>query len=357
MGTSEEVLLQAARRGDEDAYAQLVESRRPELQAHCYRMLGSVHDAEDALQEALLRAWRGLPRFEGRSSVRSWLYRIATNACLDALGRRPARMLPLDHGPAADPHDGPGRPMVESVWIEPFPDERLAARLEEGAPEARYGVRESVELAFVAALQHLPPRQRAVLILREVLGFSAAEVAAELGTTIASVNSALQRARASLDERVPDESQQTAARALGDAGLREVVDRYVAAWEAGDVDGVVGMLAEDVVITMPPMATWYAGRDAARVFLEQFAFARRWSRDREVFEAGVRDVRLVRTGANGQPALAAYNRDPEDGLLKPYALQVLSLRGGRISQVDGFVTPRFFPAFGLPDVLEEPAGP
>jgi RNA polymerase sigma-70 factor (ECF subfamily) len=353
MRMSEEVLLEAARRGDEDAYAELVAPRRAELHAHCYRMLGSVQDAEDALQEALLRAWRGLPRFQGRSSVRSWLYRIATNTCLDALGRRPARTLPLDHGPASDPHDGPGRPLVESVWIEPYPDERLAARLDEGAPEARYDMRESVELAFVAALQHLPPRQRAVLILREVLGYSAAEVADELETTVASVNSALQRARASLDERLPDESQQSVARGLGDAELREIVDRYVAAWEAGDVEAVVGMLAEDVVVTMPPMATWYAGRDAARVFLEEYAFARRWSRDREVFEAGVRDVRLVRTSANGQPALAAYNRDPEDGRLKPYALQVLTLRGGLIAQVDGFVTPRHFPAFGLPDVLED----
>ena len=354
---SEEVLLEAARRGDESAFADLVEPRRGELQAHCYRMLGSVHDAEDALQDTLLRAWRGLPRFQGRSSVRSWLYRIATNASLDALGRRPARMLPLDHGPASDPHDGPGRPLVESVWIEPYPDERIAARLEEGAPEARYDLRESIELAFVAALQHLPPRQRAVLILCEVLGFSAAEVAEELDTTVASVNSALQRARASLDERLPDESQQADARSLGDAALRKIVDRYVAAWEAGDVDAVVEMLAEDVVVTMPPMATWYAGRDAARVFLEEWAFARRWSRERDVFEAGVRDVRLVRTSANGQPALAAYNRDPETGELRPYALQVLTLRGGRIAQVDGFVTPRFFPAFGLPDVLEEPAGP
>jgi RNA polymerase sigma-70 factor (ECF subfamily) len=349
---SEEVLLEAARRGDQAAYEGLVGPRRAELHAHCYRLLGSVQDAEDALQDTLLRAWRGLPRFEGRSSVRSWLYRIATNACLDAIGRRPGRVLPLDHGPASDPHDGPGRPLVESAWIEPYPDERLGARLAETAPEARYDARESVELAFVAALQHLPPRGRAVLILREVLGFSAAEVAEELGSSVASVNSALQRARASLDERLPDESQQAVARALGDAGLRAIVDRYVAAWEAGDVDAVVEMLADDVVVTMPPMATWYAGRDAARVFLAEWAFARRWSRDRDVFEAGVRDVRLLRTSANGQPALAAYNRDPETGVLRPYALQVLTLRGDRIAQVDGFVTPRFFPAFGLPDVLD-----
>src|ERR687892_1902413 len=185
-------LLSAARRGDEDAYRRLVEPRRAELHAHCYRMLGSVHDAEDALQDALLRAWRGLGRFEGRSSLKSWLYTIATNTCLNTIQRRPKRVLPLDYGPATDPHDGLGLPPLESVWVEPFPDEGLG--LEDGyaAPEARYEVRESVELAFVAALQHLPANQRAALILREVLGFSAQETAESLDTTVASVNSALQ---------------------------------------------------------------------------------------------------------------------------------------------------------------------
>ena len=172
-----------------------MEAHRSELLAHCYRMLGSVHDAEDALQDALLRAWRGLARFEGRSSLRSWLYRIATNTCLDLIAKRPKRVLPVDYGPPRDPHDGPLIPLAESVWVEPFPDEALG--LEDGyaAPEARYEQRESVELAFIAALQHLPPNQRAALILREVLGFSAREVAEILDTTTASVNSALQRAR------------------------------------------------------------------------------------------------------------------------------------------------------------------
>src|SRR5207248_11326554 len=181
-------LLDAAKAGDEGAFARLVEPYRAELHAHCYRMLGSVYDAEDALQEALLRAWRSLARFEGRSSLRSWLYTIATNTCLDQIGRRPKRVLPIDYGPPTDPHDGPGEPVVESVWIEPYPDERLG--LEDGlaSPEARYELRESVELAFVAALQHLPANQRAVLILREVLGFSAREVAEALDTTVASVN-------------------------------------------------------------------------------------------------------------------------------------------------------------------------
>src|ERR687886_33684 len=173
----ERQVLEAARGGDESAYARLVEPYRPELHAHCYRMLGSVHDAEDAMQEAMLRAWRGLPRFEGRSSLRSWLYTIATNTSLNAIEKRPKRVLPIDYGPAADPHEGPGEPVVESVWVEPYPDETLG--LEDGlaAPDARYEQRESVELAFIAALQHLPPNQRAALILREVLGFSAKEAA------------------------------------------------------------------------------------------------------------------------------------------------------------------------------------
>src|SRR2546421_11840877 len=229
-------LLEAARGGREEAFAQLVEPYRAQLHAHCYRMLGSVHDAEDAVQEALLRAWRGLSRFEGRSSLRSWLYTIATNTCLTAIERRPKRVLPIDYGPPTDPHVAPGEPIVESVWVEPYPDETLG--LEDGfaTPEARYEQREGVELAFIAALQHLPANQRAVLILREVLGFSAKETADMLDTSVASVNSALQRARASTDEPVPEQSQQETLRSLGDDAIREIVDRYVDAWERGDVE-------------------------------------------------------------------------------------------------------------------------
>src|SRR5581483_181308 len=184
--TAERDLLAAAGRGDEAAFERLVQSYRGELHAHCYRMLGSLHDAEDALQDAMLRAWRAIGRFEGRSTVRSWLYKIATNTCLDVIARRPKRVLPIDYGPPADPHDGPGAPVVESVWVEPYPDEAMS--LDDGfaAPEARYELRESVELAFVATLQHLPANQRAALILREVLGFSAKEVAATLETSVAS---------------------------------------------------------------------------------------------------------------------------------------------------------------------------
>src|SRR3954465_4302543 len=226
----ERELLEAPGGGGEDAFGRLVEPHRGELHAHCYRMLGSGHDAEDALQEALLRAWRGIARFEGRSSLRSWLYTIATNTCLNAIERRPKRVLPVDYGPAADPHGGPGEPVVESVWIEPYPDESLAPEDGKARPEARYEQRESLELAFIAALQHLPPNQRAVLVLREVLGFSAKEVAESLDTSVASVNSALQRARVAVDERVPEQSQQETLRSLGDDEEREIVDRHAPAW-------------------------------------------------------------------------------------------------------------------------------
>jgi RNA polymerase sigma-70 factor (ECF subfamily) len=344
----ERAMLDAARKGDEHAYRGLVEPLRGPLHAHCYRMLGSVHDAEDALQDALLRAWRALPRFEGRSSLRSWLYKIATNTCLNLIARRPKRVLAAEHGPAADPHDGPGAPLVESVWVEPYPDERLADAAV-AAPDARYEERESVELAFVAALQHLPARQRAVLILREVLGFSASEVADVLDTSVPSINSALQRARKAIDERRPAQSQQATLRALGDERLRDLVQRYVEAWEGGDVDAIVAMLAEDATLAMPPMATWYRGRGAVAVFLSDWAFAQRW--DTERFVPGDRRVRLVPVNANGQVAFAAYRWDPEQGEHVPMALQVLTLDGERIADITGFVTPEVFRHFGLPDVL------
>jgi RNA polymerase sigma-70 factor, ECF subfamily len=319
-------LLEAARGGDEDAFRRLVEPHHGELHAHCYRMLGSVHDAEDALQDALLRAWRGLSGLEDRNSLRAWLYRISTNACLDAIGRRPKRVLPIDYSPAANPDEGPGEPLVESVWLEPYPDERLG--LEDGyaAPEARYEQREAVELAFIAALQYLPANQRAVLILREVLGFSAKEVAESLETTVASVNSALQRARQAVDERLPVQSQQATLRSLGDDGLRDIVDGYVDAWERNDVDAVVAMLAEDATFAMPPLATWFGGRDAIAVFLAGWPLSGQWR------------WRVVRTRANGQAALAYYSWDPEQGSYLPFALNVLTLRGERIGDVTAFIT-------------------
>ena len=224
-------LLAAAKRGDEDAFGRLVAPYRRELQAHAYRMLGSAADAEDALQDALLGAWRGLARFEGRSSLRSWLYTITTNASLKAIQRRPKRVLPIDYGPAADPHERPGEPLLESVWIEPSPDEHLFVEDATASPEARYEVRESVELAFIAALQHLPARQRAVLILRDVLGFSAREAAEVLETTPISIDSALQRAHKTVEQRLPE--QRASRRPCDRSATRSCARSSTATWRRG----------------------------------------------------------------------------------------------------------------------------
>jgi RNA polymerase sigma-70 factor, ECF subfamily len=337
--TSERTLLDAACAGDEDAFRRLVDPYRAALHAHCYRMLGSVHDAEDALQEALLRAWRGLCRFDGRGSLRNWLYRIATNSCLDALGRRPKRVLPIDYAPPVDADAGePGRPLAESLWVEPYPDEMLGVDDGYAAPDARYERRESIELAFIAALQHLPARQRAVLILREVLGFSAKEVAESLDTTVASVNSALQRARKTLDERQPARSQQATLRSLGDERVREIVQSFVAAFERGDVDAIVGMLTDDATFAMPPYEEWYLGREA---------IADSWLMPGEPPGR----LRFLETQANGQLALGAYAFDRERKLYLPVALDVLTLRGSRIAEVTAFRTTEIFSLFGLPDEL------
>jgi RNA polymerase sigma-70 factor (ECF subfamily) len=324
-GASEGQLLIAARGGDEAAFGRLVEGYRGELHAHCYRMLGSVYDAEDALQECMLRAWKALAKFEGRSAFRSWLYTIATNTCLNLIAKRPKRVLPIDYGPAADPHEAPGRPITESVWLEPYPDEMLAIEDGRAVPEATYEQREAVELAFVAALQHLPPNQRAALILREVLGFSAKEVAEQLETSVASVNSALQRARAAIDERVPEQSQQETLRALGDEELREIVDRYVDAWERNDVEQFVAMLAEDANFTMPPLATWYSTREGIRIWASGSSMSGDWR------------WKAVVTRANGQPALGFYAWSEEEGAYMPFALNVLSFRGREIVAVDAFI--------------------
>jgi RNA polymerase sigma-70 factor (ECF subfamily) len=334
-------LLEAARRGDEGAFERLIAPYRGELQAHCYRMLGSVHDAEDALQDALLRAWRGIAKFEGRSSLRSWLYRIATNSSLRLIERRPARVLPIDHGPPADPHAEIGTPLVESTWIEPYPDDRLEAMGGPLSPEARYEVRESVELAFTAALQHLPPLQRAVLILSDVLGFAPGEVAETLEASPASVYSALQRARKATDERLPDQSQQQTLRALGDERLREAVGRFVDAWEGHDVDAIRSMLTEDAVLAMPPWATWFRGRDSVADFLPRGPLRpdRRW--------------KLVPTRASGQIALASYWAD-ESRPLSAEGIQVLSFDvDGRLSEINAFRDPNLFRSFGLPMDLED----
>ncbi len=316
--------MDAAKSGDEHAFGALVEPYRGELHAHCYRMLGSAFDADDALQETLLRAWKALPRFEGRSSLRSWLYTIATNTCLNHIAKRPKRILPIDYGPATDPHDGPGQPLVESVWVEPYPDEQLGLADGLAGPDARYEMRESVELAFIVALQHLPATQRAILILREVLGFSAAEVAEALDTTVAAVNSGLQRARKAVEERVPEQSQQANLRAVGDQELRELVRTYADAWERNDVETVVKMLAEDAAISMPPLASWFGPRDVMARFLELFPLSGMWR------------WRTRLTTANGQPAIGFYAWEDEHRAYMPFALNVLTFRGDEVVDVVAF---------------------
>ena len=337
---NERELLAAARAGDEAAFAGLVGPYRRELHAHCYRMLGSVPDAEDALQDALLGAWKGLQRFEGRSSLRSWLSTIATNACLKAIRRRPRRVLPVDYGPPSDPDDRPSEPLVESVWVDPYADADLFVADHAAAPEVRYELRESVELAFVAALQHLPPRQRAVLILRDVLGFSARETAAALDTKPTSVDSALQRAHKAVDARLPEQSQQAALGALDDGQLRAIVNGYIEAWERADIDAVVAMLAQEVTLAMPPYPNWYAGREAVAAFLHAYPLAagNRW--------------RVVPTSANGQLAFGHYiYRDAEDAFVAS-EISVLRLGGTQIEDITIFRDPPAPARFGLPERIE-----
>ena len=320
---------------DEQTYAEQLEPHRRALQAHCYRMLGSVQDAEDAVQETLTRAWRGLDRFEGRSSLRSWLYSIATNVCLRFIERRPTRVLPIDYGPPSDPHAPLGPPLVETTWIEPFPDAHIGLDAGLAGPEARYDQREAVELAFIAALQHLPARQRAVLILRDVLGFSGAEVADALQTSAASVYSLLQRAHATIDERLPERTQQATLRSLGDEHLSAIVDRYVAAWADSDVDAIVEMLTEGATLAMPPTASWLGGRDAIATGLRAGPLNGRVS------------WRLVPSAANGQLAMGVYRLE-RSGVYLPYGITVLTLRGKLIDEITTFGDPAGPARFGLP---------
>ncbi|HEV8459165.1 MAG TPA: sigma-70 family RNA polymerase sigma factor [Gaiellaceae bacterium] len=322
-------LLQLAQRGDQRAYGELVEPHRSVLHAHCYRMLGSLEDADDALQDALIRAWRGIGRFEVRSSLRTWLYRIATNSSLQLIERRPSRKLSPDVAEPAVAHTPPGEPLAESVWLEPYLDD----------PFTQIEQRETLELAFVASLQHLPPRQRAVLLLCEVLDFSAKEVAELFETTVASVNSALQRARQTVEQRVPAQTQQETLRTLGDEHARELVKRYMTAIEQSDVDGLVSLLTEDVVWAMPPLSTWYAGLDTVVPFLTEYPLTERW--------------RHIPTRANAQLAVACYMWDEETQRFEGHTIDVLTLRGDRIAEVTAFIDLRPFARLGLPEWLDE----
>jgi RNA polymerase sigma-70 factor, ECF subfamily len=327
-------------------FEQLAAPLRRELKVHCYRMLGSLHEAEDAVQETYLRAWRSFNSFDGRGAFRAWLYRIATNACLDTLASRKhvQRMLPDQRAPATTEMPD-GTPATDVAWLEPYPDSDLEGIADDAPnPEARYTSRQAVQLAFVAVIQQLPPRQRAVLLLCDVMGWSAGEAAHLLSGSVASVNSALQRARETLAKRYPNGRPPIAA--APNPAQQMLLGRYLKAWEGLDLDGFVALLKEDATYTMPPLPQWYAGRRAVRSFFE-----RAWK-----FYDG---FRLVPTAANRQPAFAAYSRSSADAPWTAHSIHVLALEQQMASALTLFykpVGPRLFHAFGLPLTLPDAAG-
>jgi RNA polymerase sigma-70 factor (TIGR02960 family) len=328
--------LALARTGDEQAFRGLTDPHRRELHVHCYRIVGSVQDAEDLVQETLLAAWRGIEQFEGRASLRAWLYRIATNRCLNALRDSARRPQQVEVQPMEMP--APTR-WAEPVWLQPYPDALLADLPDDSpGPEARYEARESIELAFITGLQHLPPRQRAALVLRDVLGFQAAEVAGMLDTSEASVKGALQRARATLAAHRPARERERAPTA-GSVREREVVGRFADAVQSGDLDTLVALLTDDAWVTMPPAPHQYQGRAAIGAFL----------RNRATRRGG--PLRVVPTRANGQPAFGCYFPAPHTAIARPYGLFVLTLDGDRISDITWFSDTGLFPHFGLPRTL------
>jgi len=327
------------------AFERLAEPLRREIKLHCYRMLGSLHEADDLVQETYLRAWRSFDTFEG-GSFRAWLYKIATNACLNAIESRKhaRRFLPDQRAPAAVEMPN-GVPATDVAWLEPYPDSQLEAIADEAPnPEARYASREAVQLAFVAAIQQLPPRQRAVLLLYDVLGWSAVEAATLLGGSTASINSALQRARETLAKRYPEGRPSVVP--SPNAAQQKLLGRYLQAWEKLDVDGFVALLKEDATYTMPPIPQWYVGRGAIRTFFE-FAW--------KLYDG----YRMVPTAANGQPAFAAYARTRADEPWTAHSIHVLSLDRGTISRLTLFfrpLGPQLFQAFGLPLTLADDTG-
>ncbi len=327
-------LLAAAQRGDSTAFDRLLAPHRRELHAHCYRMLGSVQDAEDALQEALLGAWKGLAPFEGRSSLRSWLYKITTHACLRLLSQRPRRILSPEHGPARSDVFELGQPVLDPIWLEPWVETQTA---DPSDPAATALQRESLELAFVAALQHLPGPQRAVLLLAEVLEFSAAEIAEQLDTSVAAVNSALQRARKTLAERGPSRTQHAELGSLQPAEQRALVDDFLRAWHGKDLAALLSLLTEDVRFIMPPLPAWFDGRhDVARFFGER-VFAMPW--------------RLVPLRVNTQLGFACYSMPPGASELRLSAINLLCLRAGKIAEIDAFLDSQLLGRLGLPAAL------
>lgn len=331
----EDELVGRARGGDADAFAAIAERFRAELQLHCYRIVGSAQDAEDLVQETLLAAWRGLEGFAGRSSVRSWLYRIATNRSLNTVRDRARR--PPGPPPPPEPSPPPPQPTgpPEPVWLQPYPDVLLDGAVDHArGPEARYEARESVGLAFMIALQRLPPRQRAALVLRDVLGFRAAEAADILETTEVSINRALHRARRAVEETLPDRELAPLPRSREE---QELVSRFTTAFESGDIAGVVALLSDDGVLRMPPEGIEYRGRAAVAGFLATVPGNGQLQR-----------FRLVPTRANGQPAFGCYLRDPHAPVGHAYGLMVLTLSGGEVVEITGFADTGIFGLFGLP---------
>jgi RNA polymerase sigma-70 factor (ECF subfamily) len=331
----------ATHAGGDSAFAALLERHRAELQVHCYRMLGSFEDSEDLVQETFLRAWRhrSSVSLDGRSSPRAWLYRIATNACLDVLRSRPRRLTPPQVAAPADP-SAPLAPPADLPWLQPYPDRLLESIAPaEDEPGAVIVARETLELAFMAAIQHLPPRQRAVLILRDVLAWSAKDTAALLEASVGSVNSALQRARATLRHRLPERRTEWARSSRPSEQERELLRRYVDAHERADVAALAELLREDARLTMPPHPTWYEGREAILVASEKG------------FDPAFGRLRSVAFGANLQPAVAYYLCRPGESEYRPLAFDVLRIEGGRVAEIGSFVLPELFGAFGLPPAL------
>jgi RNA polymerase sigma-70 factor, ECF subfamily len=336
--TESEAAVAAAKAGDEAAFGALAERYRRELLVHCYRMLGSLDDAEDQVQETFLRAWRRRETYAGRATFRAWLYRIATNTCLDALARHP-RTVPEPAPPTGA--SVPAAPRAEIPWLQPFPDQLLeGVAPSEEEPDAVVVAKETIELAFLAAIQHLPPRQRAVLILRDVLGWSAKETAALLESSVQSANSALQRARATLKEQLPERRIEWGPDADPSKQERELVQRYVDATERADTDALPALLREDLRFSMPPDPNWWAGRDAAVAGWVEGGFG----------DPGFGDFRCLVTSANRQPAVANYRRRPGDSAYHAFALDVLRIEDGLVAEIVTFES-TVFRAFGLPQTL------
>ena len=346
---SEARRLAAARQGNSRKFGELAEPYRRELQVHCYRILGSVHDAEDMVQETMLRAWKRLDTYEERATFRAWLYKIATNVCLDMLDkrrRRAKRLLPSDLFSPADPQQPVEPPMTEILWLEPLPDEWLSDSTAEN-PETRYSTHESISLAFLIALQILPPRQRAVLILKDVLDWSAIEIAELLDTTTSSVNSALHRARVTLAKNYQRrEAQSVTAGRVADEHTQKLLEKYIHAWQTADVNGLVALLRKDATLSMPPSPSWYAGRESIAIFAANTVFAN------DGMFPGMADGRwkLLPVRANSQPGAAVYQR-MENSMYHPFGVHVLTCDQTKIAQISCFIDPTLPIMFDLPEIL------